>query len=219
MYTKSNQLISLQNPFQQLMPFALRWLSITEDDFFPISQLPEALPETLKRVYQIAKSKPDILHKFQKQDYLLDVDELRFYEDRVVFLVENQGCWTCETEIYQADPAIYVNHPQLKKDKSETKLVHERLSAFLTTFVLQELTLSSEYVFFEIDDLTFFDEKGLLIQPLWLDAPHVWTGMKAHFHLINDSILTMIDEDSGTGFAGTQNEAMYDLLTEIGGEI
>jgi hypothetical protein len=129
---------------------------------------------------------------FCTQDQLLPLDQLVVERERFKFIHENQGVWSCETMINQADPPVFSDAAAVDGGDDGMREVCPTLSHFLTTFCLHELAFGSRQLYC-VDSQP--DHPGNLVkgdlQPLWLDGMYAYEGAKYSFYLCGPDLLLM----------------------------
>lgn len=158
------------------------------------------LPEPLKRLYQFAGCWPSkripwewCVPAFSHQDRLLRLEKIRAESDsKIVFAQENQGVWECRTLAGGDDPPVWSYGDNMNENEqwfTGEKLVSDSLSRFLTTFVMQEISLESQVCLAEVEELgvQFESERNLAV-PIWIEAPYVW-GEDHNYFLWGDVLV------------------------------
>jgi hypothetical protein len=190
------------------------------------------LPMPLGRLYECAARWADREHPAQRghfvriftyQDWLVAPDHLTYDENgKVIFLEENQQAWDCRTWPEGEDPPVRCYRELADKPgvvhRSE-ELVCESLSRFLTTFVLQELTIGSRRHLTD-DGLSarFAVERDSAV-PIWIDGPYVYGGdHNYNFYLWGRVLVADFDGDGSFTFA-TNHEEGVRFLTENQGPV
>lgn len=155
-----------------------------------------SLPYPLCRLYGFAGQWPPHPHYanepnvFCVQDYLIPLSGLEYSDDgKLVFLVENQSCWTCATLTQGDDPPVWVAGDYLypNPDDGEWHLITDSLSKFLVSFCLQELLFGSVPHTPGTRRLSNIDRQKAV--PLWTDGPYVGSNRSHNFYLLNDEVL------------------------------
>ena len=132
---------------------------------------------------------------FGYQDYLVPIDQLEVNGDRFEFIHENQGVWSCETVIHEADPPVFSDSLN-RGDSDKMKKVCDSLSHFLTTFCLQELVFGSRHV--ECVELALGDIRKLVgtkLSDLWIEGIYAFKKPTHSFYLCNRNLLVMKTQD------------------------
>jgi hypothetical protein len=118
--------------------------------------------------------------------------QLVVHGSRFTFINENQGVWSCETLINQADPPVFSDASSFDGRDEGMREVCPCLSHFLTTFCLHELLFGSRNLFC-VDSGP--ENPGELlkgeIQPLWLDGMYAYKGVKYSFFLCDQDFLIL----------------------------
>ena len=161
------------------------------------------LPEPLRRLYRFAGYWPSNSYwetVFAYQNMLLPFESLQTLDGKLVFAVENQGCWQVGTDSTGEDPAVWVRE---NDPGSEWRQLETSLSRFLVTFCLHEMVFGSQHVAHGAELLRQFADAGCHISPLWLAARYVWlhdaaTWREISFHLVDGRYLVMDDGWCGT---------------------
>ncbi|NEO85188.1 MAG: hypothetical protein F6J87_13205 [Spirulina sp. SIO3F2] len=169
-----------------------------------------AIPQPLQRLHAFAGCwpHPKYWRLFSCQDHLIDVGYLKEQicegSEKLIFLSENQGVWSCATERQGQDPPVWM----LDKVFGEGwEIIHSSLSKFLVTYCLQELTVSSKYRFSR-KIVAFLLHQGLESQPLWLNRKYV--KREPRFYLLDSYILIMNDF-----WYVTNNEAIAEKYSDF----
>jgi hypothetical protein len=183
------------------------------------------LPMPLRRLYQFAGRWPHRDHPgpiestvpaFSHQDGLKALDNLGSAEDgKISFLVENQGNWNCRTLAEGDDPPVWCNGDQVDEegDFRGERLVCDSLSRFLTTFVLQELTLGSLLCLWDEGLSARFASERDAALPVWTGGPYV-SGADRDFYLWGDVLVAELG--GSPAFAANHDPGVAFLTTNQG---
>ena len=107
------------------------------------------IPTSLKHFYSFAEKYPGEHGTLTTQDGLYLQKGESTYKNKLLIVGENQGCWSCGTEIDGEDPPVWVEDGDYGQEKfgfATWRLVCNSLSQFLVTFSLQEALFASEYL-------------------------------------------------------------------------
>ncbi len=206
------------------------WLGARQPSFGETSQAvnERPLPLPLKRLYQFAGCWPHRNHQgpieytvpaFSHQDNLLALQSVKHKEDgRIVFLGENQEIWDCLTLSDGEDPPVWCYGDQFDEEGAGFRgeqLVCNSLSRFLTTFVMQELTLGSHLYLTDEGLKTRFQSERDSAIPVWTDGPYV-NGAVHNYYLWGD---VLVAELGGDPFLGANHDEGVKFLTENQGQV
>ncbi|MFF0593276.1 hypothetical protein [Streptomyces antibioticus] len=130
--------------------FAKGWFPVTgteetegaEGGEGPVADVPGSVPWALADFYRLAARRPALLGR---QNTILPVGGLRPDEsaERLVFGVENQGCWTWS---YPWQPGATDADPTVWFEDDRPMPEQEPLSGFLLQFLLHEAALTAPYL-------------------------------------------------------------------------
>lgn len=202
MFDKANGLEHLRTSVQTITKqwFEHRgpWLGISEEK---IAQT--KLPEPLRWIYRFAGEWPSDNWwetVFAYQDMLLPFESLSIKDGKLVFVVENQGCWDVGTDTSGEDPPVWVRE---NEDHAPWQKLCDSLTEFLVTFCLHEVVFGSRYRTHVENILGRFEKLGCHISPLWLDAPYVYlfddiVSRPISFHMVDGRFLVMDNAWCGT---------------------
>jgi len=172
------------------------------------------IPPGLRELYSIQESYSFLKPKntlFCNQDRLLLPSEIKG-DQHFDFLIENQGCWKCETERCQENPPVFI-HDAESIDIFGRKIIHNSLNEFLTTYALQELTFELAYSINEHFDLGVILNSSLKTEELWMGKSYTWgDANRYNFWLIEDSCLMM---DCSIRYFGTNDPQKFDYINEL----
>lgn len=189
-----------------LKQFLVQWFGEYKETYgVPVDEIPTYLPKALRELYAFAgrwkwstgEHFPDAPEIFQQQDCLYGINELILKENRVEFLSENQGCWTCEVDANQEISPVYSNISDIWEEEESGHIpCNPSLYHFLKTFCLQELVFGCEYLVprEEIESL----QKHLQLElfPIWSNANYLLQDDEPlQFYLLGDTILVMYLDD------------------------
>ncbi len=206
-----------------LFEFIEMWLGPRQPSFGETSQgvNERPLPLPLKRLYEFAGRWPHRDHQgpieytvpaFSHQDNLFALQSVQHKEDgRIAFAGENQALWDCLTNSDGEDPPVRCVGDQFDEDGAfrGEQLVCDSLSRFLTTFVIQELTLGSHVcVIDESLKARFQSERDSAI-PVWTDGPYV-SGAVHDYYLWGH---VLVAELGGDPFFGANHGEGVKFLT------
>lgn len=172
------------------------------------------LPLPLKYLYSFVEKYPARNGRFfNTQDGLYLNPGI--YQDRLLFIAENQGVWHCGTEIEGNDPPVWV----IENEKDAAwQFVCNSLSRFLVTFILRESIFGSQYLYCDItiDDLR---RHNLDIVPLW-NGVYAWdVYFDDEYDLYQNGCSLYLVEDSflvRNGWCGTNYKNAHKLLASFG---
>jgi hypothetical protein len=181
-----------------------------------------SLPMPLQRLYEFAGRWPNWNYRhliewnvpaLSHQDSLVNVENLSYASDqKVIFLVENQGGWDCRTLAAGDDPPVWCNK-EMDLQSTKDNAICDSLSRFLTTFVLQELTLGSRLCKYEEGSPTHLEVEKNSLVPLW-NGPYVY-GNK-DYYLWGDVLVAKL---SGKPFFAANRQEGVEFLTKNQGPI
>lgn len=213
-----------------LCEFIEFWLGPRHPSFGETSQAvnERPLPLPLKRLYQFAGRWPDRNHQgpieytvpaFSHQDNLFALHNVEHKSDgRIAFLGENQEIWDCLTLSDGEDPPVWCDGDQFDEEGAGFRgeqLVCDSLSRFLTTFVLQELTLGSRLCLTDEGLKTRFHSERASAIPVWTDGPYVH-GTGHNYYLWSDVLVAELGSDP---FLGANHDVGVEFLTEDQGPV
>jgi hypothetical protein len=155
------------------------------------------LPDPLRKLYGALGNMPgvgDTPFAFQCQDTLLPFEWLQRKDDRLLFAIENQRVWTAWTCLTGRDPPVWFTF-----DDDEPGIEHPSLANFLVTLCLQELTMSSDFLYAGDGMVKRFVEAGFRVSPLWMHGllPVLDNLKTATFHLVNGNGIVYDDDFFG----------------------
>ncbi|QDV16360.1 hypothetical protein Pan153_09870 [Gimesia panareensis] len=184
------------------------WYGVSEEK---LNAVP--LPQPLARLYGALGNMPGFDGRpfpFWHQDYLLPFELTRTEQGRLLFALENQGCWSALTEPTGDDPPVWII-----AEPDEPVLKHPSLANFLVTLCLQELTLGAPCLYSQDGIKTTLDQAGFRVNPLWLHGlyPCLDQLLETQFYLVEGHAL--VYQDNWIGFASLEAaEPFAELLTE-----
>lgn len=159
------------------------------------------LPLPLNRLYKFAgrwpandkrRESPHAVGAFFCQDALSRLEKLELEgKNRIRFLTENQGCWTCSTLVEGDDPPVWCDGAH---EDGKRKKVCESLSRFLVSFVLQELAAGSKLSLVDEGLSKKFAASKSEEVPIWERGPYVY-GSDANYWLWNGVLVSQGYED------------------------
>ena len=203
-------MIDRNNPFPDLKKLFSSFLG-TQDTG---QMFNERIPKGLRELYQIHESYSIIKPKntlFYNQDNLLLPSEISGdpYFD---FLIENQSCWKCETEMGQDNPSVYI-HEAESIDIEGRQVIHDSLNQFLTTYALQELIFELDFSHNEHFTIGNILNSKLNVEELWIDASYTWgNSNRYHFWLIEGNCLVM---KCSIHYIGTNDKQRFDQIIRL----
>lgn len=156
----------------ELIAFLQRYHRTVLEEEPPQSILPAEIepliPEPLKKLYDAFGHHIDgYWGPLSSQDHLRPPSKLRFENDEVVFLDENQGCWSCACQ--SSTPG----HPVIRYDDGpEGTRLTETLEEFLITFALQEAAMSSPWLL-SVEGVPSAHALGLELSDLYRQGRYV----------------------------------------------
>lgn len=191
-------------PIPALLEFITSWVpDLAATHRVSQSLIPQFVPASLRAIYELVGNYPVpfaeqwrapqwIPALFCAQDHLLPLDQLAVMEDRLTFIHENQGVWSCETLINAEDPPVFSDAISFDDSDEGMREVCPSLSLFLTTFCLHELVFGSRNLFCVDKELQGPDEliRGGLV-PLWLEGLYAYKGGKYSIYLCERNLLIM----------------------------
>ncbi len=212
-----------------LKRFIELWLGPREERFgAPLDELTAvSLPDPLRELYAFADNwpsatgaeEPHCVAALSTQDALVPFDRLEPVDDRIVFIHENQGCWSLATLPEGADPPVWGRGDGIGDDREHGWVkVNDSLSHLLTTFCFQELTFGSKEGHWDAELTAYFRGGSAKIEPLWLDGTYVWDDTRFSFYLMDDAVLVG-DFDGGELYFGANGDAGIRLLGEREGPV
>lgn len=102
------------------------------------------MPQPLKDLYSFVGKYPGKHGTLHTQDTLFFYPGI--FKGKLCIVGENQGVWSCGTEVEGDDPPVYlIEWTTEKKDDAGWRCVCNSLSEFLVTFCLREALLASTY--------------------------------------------------------------------------
>jgi hypothetical protein len=217
-------LISSDQPIPELTRLIALWVpDLSAKHRIAEELIPGFVPPPLRAIYEFAGNYPISYDEqwrqprwtpglFGPQDRLLPPDQLDLAGDRFRFIIENQGCWLCETVGGHDDPPVYLDSLAGNGETGNTKQICSSLSHFLTTFCLQELVFGSKY-------LICVDREELQVQQLvsheltevWIDGIYVYEQPTHSFYLCDRGLLVM-DMGSGGKWLAFNDESYRSLI-------
>jgi hypothetical protein len=188
--------IPRDHPIPALLEFIASWVpGLTAQHRMEPSSIPGFIPPPLRAIYEIAGNWPVpnaeqwrpprwIPGLFGPQDQLLPLEQLVVKGGRFKFIHENQGVWSAETLINEADPPVFSDASTIDGTDEGMREVCPSLAHFLTTFCLQELVFGSANLFcVESEPEHPAELVNGAIEPLWLDGLYANSGARYWFYL------------------------------------
>jgi hypothetical protein len=197
-------MIPRHNPMPALREFIATWVpDLSPKHRVAASLIPAFVPPPLRSIYELTGNWPVphtdqwrpprwVAGLFGTQDRLLPLDRLVENANRLTFVQENQGNWTCETLINKGDPPVFSDAPGIDGSDERMREVCPSLSHFLATFCLHELTFGSQNLF--CVDSEPKDPGELVkgdVKDLWIDGNYAYKGAKYSFLLCNGELIIM----------------------------
>src|SRR5688500_2141695 len=140
-----------------------RWYGIAAEKIGSVS-----LPRPLAQLYGSLGNMPGFESRpfpFWQQDRLLPFELLSVENGRLLFAVENQGCWRAYTEQSGDDPPVWFTI-----EEGQPEIEHPSLANFLVTLCLQELTLARPILYAGEGFIEKLEAAGHRVNPLWLEG-------------------------------------------------
>lgn len=183
------------------------WYGISSEKISSVS-----LPRPLARLYGSLGNMPGFENRpfpFWQQDRLLPFEFLRVENGRLLFAVENQGCWRAYTEPSGDDPPVW-----FAIEEGRPEIEHPSLANFLVTLCLQELTLACPILYAGEGFVEKLEAEGHRVNPLWLQGlfPCLDELRTLTFHLANGRFL--IKDNGWIGFRHADDAAPYASVLE-----
>ena len=195
------------------------------------------LPMPLRRLYTFAgrwpawdKKEPMeyVVPAFAVQDSLVALHSLKPEQDgKIAFLYENQGVWDCRTLVQGEDPPVWCYGDQMDETGSwftGEKAVSNSLTRFLTTFVLQEISLGSRLYLCDegLDDLYASQQDSVI--PVWTQGQYVH-GSIHNYYLWNHVLVAELwsnhffcaNDEEGVRFL-TENQGPIEMIGVMMGQ-
>ena len=199
-----DSLIAFVDEWQGIRP----WYGVSEEKLQAVT-----LPQPLARLYGALGNMPGADGRpfpFWQQDYLLPFELTRNEQGRLLFALENQGCWSALTEPTGDDPPVWII-----AEPDEPVLEHPSLANFLVTLCLHELTLGAPCLYSQDGIKTTLEQAGFRVNPLWLHGlyPCLDQLLQTQFYLVEGHAL--VYQDHWIGFSSSEAaEPFATLLTE-----
>ncbi|MCM2370698.1 hypothetical protein [Aporhodopirellula aestuarii] len=173
------------------------------------------MPDPLKWIYHFAGEWPSSSwweSVFAYQDRLLPFESLEVCEGKLVFVIENQGCWMIGTLTEGSDPPVWVRE---NEDGAPWRKLGDSLTEFLVTFCLHEIVFGARYRTHVDNILDRFRELGCHVSPLWINSPYVYlfddqATRPISFHMVDGKFLVMDD-----GWCGTSVETPWERFPDL----
>ena len=178
------------------------------------------IPLPLRTVYtafrnQIGETiRPGTGPLLSTNDHLTPYESLVLEGDTFEFCFENQGIWSCRCPIEVSDGPVISNAPAMW-DAAATGYteVCDSLDHFLTTFVLQETVLSSEYLYSCNPDAAAAFVKSEC-NDVWVDGEYIYREPTHSFYLYSETYLLM--KYRGYHLASNQKAPASSLQSALG---
>ena len=104
----------------------------------------QKIPQPLKDLYSFVGKYPGKHGTLHTQDTLFFYPGI--FKEKLCIVGENQGVWSCGTEVEGDDPPVYlINWTTEKKNDANWEYVCGSLSEFLVSFCLREAFFASTY--------------------------------------------------------------------------
>lgn len=173
------------------------------------------LPKPLHRLYGTLGNMPGREGRpfaFSGQDTLLPFEWLRADGNRILFAVENQGCWRCFTDSQGDDPPVWI-----AIDDAAPELAPISLANFLVTLCLQEITMGAAITYAGEGMVEAFSKAGFRVTPLWLHGrfPCGDEWLPHRFHLVEGGALVQEDHWVSFRFGDEEFSAALGEATRI----
>jgi hypothetical protein len=189
------------------------------------------MPDPLRRFFRFAGRWPGqnprspYVNRFCMQDMLCAVyrnrwaPTLRYLDNRLVFVSENQGVWVAATERAGDDPPVWISKECSHRETQQVwRRLENPLSHFLVSFVLQELVFGSELLAVAPTALEKFEGVGLPVEPVWIRGEYATDIDRPSYFLVGDRFLVRraLDEADGEDWYGCKDELGAGVLTSLG---
>jgi hypothetical protein len=189
------------------------------------------MPVPLQRFFRFAGRWPGhnpespYVNRFCVQDQLCSItaskwaSPLRLLDDRLVFVMENQGVWVAATDRAGDDPPVWISEDCSHRDARQVwRQLENPLSHFLVSFVLQELVLGSNLGAAAPGALEVFERAGMPIEPVWIRGEYAWDIDRPSYFLAGNRFLVRRapDEADGDDWYGCQHHADGAVLKSLG---
>lgn len=215
-------MIPSDNPIPALLEFIPLWISdLSACHRVDPSVIPSFVPKPLRAIYELTGNWPVPFAKQWRapnwvpgllglQDQLLPLDQLHVEGDRFTFVHENQGVWSCETIANEEDPPVYSDSLSFQTGTNEMQEVCSKLSHFMTTYCLQELTFRSQFLFSVDDDVQSpADLVTAELLDFWPDGVYVYREPTHSFYICDRRLMVM---NAGEGYWIAYNDPSCDSL-------
>ena len=206
---ENDAMIPRSRPIPALLDLTAAWVpDLSPKHGIGASLIPEFVPPPLRSVYELTGNWPVpyaeqwqppqwVPGLFGTQDHLLPLDQLVVNGNRLTFIHENQGVWSCETLVDGHDPPVFSDASGIDGDYEGMREVCPSLAHFLTTFCLRELAFGSRHLFCVDSEPK---HPGELVKApltdLWIDGMYAFKGAKHSFYLCDRDLMIM---DAGMG--------------------
>ena len=128
----------LDMQFDCLEHFLNHWYGFTTEKN-PKFQCTSPIPQALLTFYQNYAVKLDHIMRFNR---ILSCDELVYEDNRITFMVENQGVYIWQTNAKGENPEVYISENIKEKKWLQEE---EKLCGFLYQMLLYEAMVGSKY--------------------------------------------------------------------------
>lgn len=189
------------------------------------------MPAPLRRFFRFAGRWPGqpphspFANRFCGQDQLCSIGEkeyrpvLRYLDNLLVFVMENQGVWVAATERTGDDPPVWISENCSHREARQVwRQLKNPLSHFLVSFVLQELMFTSELLGVAPGALEKFEGARLPVEPVWIKGEYAWDFDGPSYFLVGDRFLVRRapDEANGDDWYGCKDAAGAEILRALG---
>lgn len=196
---KDLQSLQLPAPLQRFFRFAGRW--------------PGHNPETPYENRFCAQDELCAIHPRQYSS------PLRILDNRLVFVMECQGCWAAATETVGEDPPVWISEDcSHRGDRVVWRQLEMPLSHFLVSFVLEQLLFGAEAGGVDENARERFQEAGLTLTPLWINGEYANDYVRPSYYLIDEQILLRraLEEADGDDWYSCKDESGKQRLIALG---
>jgi hypothetical protein len=206
-FESSSELRGVITNATQLIEFLGRYhRSILErEPAKPVTWPEFVVPEPLRALHELFGQHID--HSWgplSSQDHLAPLHEMRLDGDEVVFLHENQGCWSCT---YSLTPP----HPVFRYDDEPTGTRQtDTLEEFLITFALQEAVMSSPWLL-GIHGAPSAEALGIELVDLHRGGRYAYEGENDDFWITPDQQTICMDNAGTALWLASYSDRVLDL--------